>query len=526
MSVKKLIALLIGITLFAYLSSFTNPFIWDDEQFIQKNMYVQNFDIGKIFLSNTVGGAGVQSNYYRPLTSLSFAVDTKIWGSNAFGFHLTNIALHIGAGILLFFLLQSLNFGKIFSFCISLVFLIHPIQTEAVTYINSRGDSQYAFFLFFSLLLFVKGLQGYKTPWTYLGSIFSFLISLLSKETAMAGFPLYFCVLGFFYLGKRSIKKGAFLTAFSITASSFGYFLLRITVLNFHNTLNFYTSADIYSQNLAIRLFTFSKVIWIYMSLLLFPYPLHMERTTSLIQTLFSPWVFASILFMIFLLLISILEIRKERKPMVFFGFVLFTSLLIPVSGIIPINGILYEHWLYVPMIGFFILLLRSLQLVSAYIVISNWRSIIPIALLSLLSCIYVILTIRQNNIWSDPIYFYRYTLSFAPNSLPIHNNLGMSLVDVGRTAEAIEEYQKALRLSSEYPQIYNNLGNAYLSIGQYDKAEQSLKKALELAPHFEIAKVNLIRVYLATKALKKALELADGDMQLLKLIDVVQREN
>ena len=91
MSTKKLVLILIGATFLAYFSSFSNPFIWDDEQFITSNAYVRNFDIGKIFTTNTVAGAGVQSNYYRPLTTLSFAVDTAIWGSNPFGFHLTNL---------------------------------------------------------------------------------------------------------------------------------------------------------------------------------------------------------------------------------------------------------------------------------------------------------------------------------------------------------------------------------------------------------------------------------------------------
>lgn len=561
---SKLIALLIVITFFTYFPSLSNPFIWDDEQFITTNQYVQQFTIDKIFTTSTTAGAGVVSNYYRPLTTLSFAIDNALWHSNTFGFHLTNLGFHIGAGVLLFLLLLQIGVGEWGSFFISLFFLIHPIQTEAVTYINSRGDSLFAFFLFASLLIFAKGLsssrgekrqlqnhrteRGFWVRYAYqndvflvLGSVILFTLSILAKETALVGFPLFF-VLVLIKLFKTRINFSQsiqlyilplFVAGLSLL-TAFGYMLLRLTVLNFQNTLNYYDGATFYSTHLLVRLFTFARVVWTYLGLLVWPYPLHMERDVALISSAFSWEVWGMVVVVFSILYLVFWEIRKKHTAFILFGFALSSCLLIPVSGVIPINGILYEHWLYVPMVGFFIMLYGILQALRGKgkgknkILSFLHASRLPlnpflISFALLLTILYIVLTIRQNNIWADPVSFYRYTLSFAPTSARLHNNLGMSLSDAGDNTGAITEYKKALMLGPDYPQIYNNLGNVQMQIGDYQSAEKNLGKALELAPNFGVAKANLVKVYLLSKQYDKARSLSGDDPQVEEIIRQIQ---
>lgn len=206
----KLILILLAAVFFAYFSSLTNPFIWDDEQFITSNVYVQHFALDKIFTQSTTSGAGIVSNYYRPITTLSFAIDSKIWsfgstqdkGMNTFGFHLNNLMLHAGVGILLFFFLLELGIGQLWSFFIALIFLIHPVQTEAVSYINSRGDSLYALFLFASLFLFFRAMSQ-KGILLYIEALGLYALSIFSKEIAVAAFPLFLCLFFFICCGKK-----------------------------------------------------------------------------------------------------------------------------------------------------------------------------------------------------------------------------------------------------------------------------------------------------------------------------------
>ena len=111
-TLKKYCLLLIGIGILVYTPSLTNKLFWDDEQFIYNNQHVKRFDIVKIFTTNTIDGAGETSNYYRPLTTLSFAFDYQLWGINPIGYHLTNTLLHTSAGVLVFLLLLSLGMTK------------------------------------------------------------------------------------------------------------------------------------------------------------------------------------------------------------------------------------------------------------------------------------------------------------------------------------------------------------------------------------------------------------------------------
>lgn len=557
---RKLLLILIAVTFLAYFSSLTNPFIWDDEQFITSNQYVQNFDVGKIFTSNTIAGAGITSNYYRPLTSLLFAIDAKMWSfdsaqdkeSGPFGFHLTNLFFHILAGIFLFlFLLQlfskngetKADVGLYPAFFISLFFLIHPIQTEAVTYMNSLGDSMYAAFLFASLWLFVGVLKKKIGKWGIVGVFITFIASLLSKETALAGMGVYIVIFVLHVLSSRakprdlttknheqiSLRLSANrndMLGISIIAGLMVivgiYISLRLTIFNFDNTLNFYNADTLYTRSLAIRLFTFCKVLWIYLGLLLWPYPLHMERSVEIVKSFFSPWVLGMLGLLIGLTLLGIWEYTRKHTLWILVGLVWFVGMLVPASGIIPINALLYEHWLYVPMIGIVLSAYGIGQMVSFSQ--KNFLHSMLYAFVILLSILYIVLTIRQNNIWADPIVFYRYTLSFAPNSARLHNNLGMSLSNVGDDKGAIMEYKKALALGSDYPQIYNNLGNTEMQIGEYADAEVNLKKALTLAPQFGVAKQNLIRLYLLTKQFDKARVLSNNDPEVEKIIEQLQK--
>src|SRR6266571_8556625 len=543
MTKGKLLFILIIVGLFAYLSSLGNPFIWDDEQFITSNSYVQNFAVGKILTTNTVAGAGVQSNYYRPLTSLSFALDKSIWGQNTFGFHLTNTSLHLLAGVLLFLFLSEIGIGTLFAFWVALFFLIHPVQVEAVSYINSRGDSLFAALLFAALYSFVLGLHRKKNRFFAL-SFFCFALSVLAKETALAGIFLFpgivllesfrhpeaktkdFKILRYTQNDRLSeifSKRAAWVTFGFMTSFIVLYSWLRLTVLNFANTLNFYNAQNLYTSHLSIRLFTFAKILWIYLGILLFPYPLHMERDTALVISFFNGWVIGSLLLIAAVVFLGIVEVRKKRTGFILFGFLFSSALLLPVSGIVPINGLLYEHWLYLPMIGFLIIVFRTGQLLFGSWFKRQWFRYVLTAIGIILASTFVILTIRQNNIWSDPIQFYSYTLGFA-KSARLENNLAMSYAAQKDYGQAVGHYERSIALDDRYPQTHYNLANDDAQLGRYLEAEKEYKEALALTPDFGLAKKNLIILYLQTKQFDKALELSNNNPEVRKIIEQLKQ--
>jgi tetratricopeptide (TPR) repeat protein len=243
-----------------------------------------------------------------------------------------------------------------------------------------------------------------------------------------------------------------------------------------------------------------------------------MERTTEHVTSFFSFGVLASIILIGSICYFIFWEIKTKKTGHALFGFLLCLTTLAPVSGIIPINGLLYEHWLYVPLAGFFIILFRAFTLLFSSFLKQEWAKQLLFTIGGVIVFLFVILTTRQNNIWSDPITFYTYTLQFT-KSARLENNLGMSYADIGDINNTIAHYKKSIILSPNYPQTHNNLGLAYLQSGQYDLAEKELKEALHLAPELTVAKINLLKLYLATKQFQKAKDLSNNDPRVLEII-------
>ncbi|MBP9819846.1 tetratricopeptide repeat protein [Candidatus Woesebacteria bacterium] len=507
-----------------YLPFIKNQLVWDDEQFIYNNSYVRQFELKKLWTENTIAGAGEVSNYYRPLTSLSFAIDFQFWGINPVGYHLTNLLLHSIAGTLLLLFLRALKLSPLAAFAIAAIFITHPVQTEAVTYANSRGDSLYTVFGFVSLIGLTQLLRRKNVELRFYNlhvilsewhlviiTITTYWCSILSKEIGIALLGLHALVTVFFYLSsltsaitKVSLKK--FLTPALMTTltaclvSALFYLLLRATILNFHNSFDFYGQANTqYSGQLETRMLTFSKILWIYLKLLLIPYPLHMERSTELVNTFLSPWPILTISTLLILLAAGYSEWRSHQRTWIWFALGWVAIMLSPVSGILPINGLLYEHWLYTPVIGFSLLGYALFKLTPFTLP----RQVALACLAAILSCL-VLLSWRQNFIWSSPIRLYTHILQYSQTAR-VHNNLAMAYAETGEQNKAIEHYQKALEISNIYPQIHYNLANTLSAQGEIEKAIESYRQALALSAQFEPAYFKLIQLFVLRKEWENA---------------------
>jgi tetratricopeptide (TPR) repeat protein len=486
---------LIGISI--YFNSFDNHLFWDDDDVIVKNIYTQNLSyLPKYFSENLISGVGQISNYWRPLLLISFAIDFQLWGLNPISYHLVNTILHIISAFLGFFLLYKLtNKRFLLSFLPALFFLIHPLQTEAVTYVAGRADPLATVFILIALIFYIsfRELKNYKYIYLSLGS---FVLALMVKEQVIL-LPILVLLIELSFYFKKHKLKSSILKLIPYFSLSFIYFILRITVLNFNELLSGSNYSSLYDSSLWVRLYTFFFVIWKYFSLLFVPHNLHMAPEIDAVSSLTYSSGFSLITLLLLLAYIAY-KIYDKNKYFAF-GLLWFFIILAPRTNIISINRPMYEHWLYLPILGFYLALFSLLFFIIDKISKKRIKKYIYYIIISLI-CIYALylsyLTIARNNVWQDPITFYQYNLEYTPNSFIQHNNLGMALAAKGQHKEAIEHYQRSLAINTDYPQVYSNYANSLLALNRVDEASKNYMKAIDKSPKFIIPYQKLLIIY------------------------------
>ncbi len=522
----KVVLLIVALGAAIYAANLHNPLFWDDTDWIVHNPFVHGLgweNIRALFTQNTLAGIGLQSNYYRPVLFLTFALNWVIGGSSPFGYHLVNNLIHIANALLVFFLLERGTRMRLASLFAALVFLVHPLQTEAVTYVAGRGDPLHVLGMLAALWLLATSDSG-RRRWRYVASVALVPLAFLSRETAVVfpGLALVYLVAfrtqDCFW---RSVWQNLKLLIPHIAVVGI-YGILRLTVLNFENTLNFYSTANPYSQHLAVRMYTFMGVLLTYARLLVLPYGLHMERSANVYL---SPWFPAVVVPVLVLLALAGYLWWGSRRDegsrtnsafrVMFFAAGWFAVNLTLTSGITPINAVLYEHWLYLALVGPAFLVGWLLQLAWNR---ARERGVVRTAIvvgITIVTVVFGWLAVRRNVLWGNELSFYLDILKYEPTSARINNNVGNIYYDRGDASTAEQYYWKATEADDSFPQPYYNLGNILQAQGDLHGAIVEYQKAIEIDPSFPYAYGNLAGVYAAQGDLPKV------QMMLEKLVQL-----
>ncbi|NQT46811.1 MAG: tetratricopeptide repeat protein [Candidatus Omnitrophica bacterium] len=498
------LALIVVLGFLVYGNSLQNGFIWDDEKHVRNNDYIKNLNsVPKMFTTDLLSGAGEESNFYRPIQVLTYLTDYMIWKLNPAGYHLSNIVFHLASALLVFFLIWFLTHDHIASTLSGILFAIHPINTEAVTYISGRADSLAVFFLLLSLILYIRHNRRIelKNKSLYWGSVASFALALLSKEISLIFIAIYILYDKIFKEAKSEpgdpfsgpLRYGPFIVLG-------GFFLaIRQIILPFSISTG-------YQASFATRMFTQLKVLLEYFRLLILPFDLHMERSLPLSTSVFDSTVLISIAV---LLCLSFMIYRFRQNKIVLFASAWFFINLLPVSNIIPVNAILAEHWLYMPAIGFYVvasvLVSRaSRNITSIFSAEAIDKPVVIGVILALL--FYGGITVKRNSDWRDPATFYEKTLNFT-DSYRVHNNLGAVYYRVAKYDDAEEHLEEAIRQRPDFAEAHMNLGLVYKAKERPDEAEAQFAEALRYEPDDARAK-NVVGVfYLDSNQQERAVE-------------------
>ena len=471
-----------------YGNSLSGTFIWDDNLLVKNNEDIRNWsNISKILTKDFGTDMGDKYAFYRPVQMASYMIDHSLWKLDPKGYHFTNIVLHVCVALSIYWLINMIFQESRLALLTGLFFVAHPIHTEAVTYIAGRADSLAVLFMLLCFIFYIKS-SASKNIGVYILMLLSYTLALFSKGICLI---LPVLLLLYHYSFQKKVKVKAFLLMLS---PALVYIFVRMTALK--DLMPTVSSAD--ATTLFQRLPGFFVAVTTYIRLLFVPFGLHMEYGSPLFD-----WAnFKAILGVVVLLVLLIYVFRRKRdNALVFFSISWFLIALLPVSNLYRINAYMAEHWLYLPSIGFFLIMAKAISVgMTGRLPAGKAGS----PLLKILTVIFAVsllsfnsyLTVRQNVSWRDPVSFFERTLNYAPDSWRVHLNLGLAYAQTGRKEEAVTSFKTVLGIKDDYAEAYYNLGNVYVDMDKKEEAAASYEKAIELKADYPQAYNNLGIIY------------------------------
>lgn len=571
------IAIISIVTTLVYLNSLRVPFTLDDVSGIINNPSTHLDQLSLSELNKAISNS-------RPVSNLSLALNYYFNGFNVVGYHVVNIMIHCLTAIVvyIFFLKILPSSSSLFALLGSLLWAVHPVHIQAVTYIIQRMTGLATLFFMLSLVLYIQGREtgGAKRIWLFLLALGAGLLGVSSKEIAVT-LPFVILLYEFYFRAhcnphflKRQLK---YWVPFFVMTLLFlaGYFTNRGGLI--HGLQNILTM-DFGNESITgyERLLTESRVIIFYLSLLILPLPsrLNLDHDFAVSTSLLDPLsTLFSVIFILGLILYSLWIAKKY--PVVSFGILWFGINLALESTIIKLD-IIFEHRLYLPSIGIFLLLSWTLMKISQPHIaastgrihdtnprdtISNRIQVEPrswgygslnlprsavarmkhkmivqpgILLLTLgVLGFYSVATFLRNAVWQDSITLWTDIVKKSPNKARAHSNLGALYFDRGDLDLAEQEFEQALRLRPEGFVYRDNLAVVYQREGKIADAIRLYQDALKFNPYDAAVYQKLGKIYfkdgrqdLATIAFEKSITLDPGQAMTYSLLGQVYHKS
>lgn len=460
-----------------YFNSLWGIFIFDDYHSVINNLFIKDGrHIPLFFKGYYTSEADIPRGMFRPLLLLTFSFNYFFSGLQPLGYHIINILLHFVNGILLYSFLRLLRPDLPFGLALlcGLLFLAHPINTEAVTYISSRSDLMVFLFILIGAICYLKR--------RFALAFFSYSLGLLSKETALV-FPFLLAMFGFLKPSLQpdsaedklsSRKKNKHLFCLAVVAASILYWLCR--GLLFGRGASIAVALNNPMRSFYANILTQSAVAFFYLRLFIWPHPLAMHHNFPILNSLSYPPAFLSAAGLgIAVMLIFAL---RKKHPLISIGLAWYLICLLP-KFYIPLHIVAAEHHFYLP--GFGIYLILAVMLKGLYVKFKRKFYITAVGML----CLFTVLVWFRNYEYKDELTFWRKSLKVDPSSPIAHHNLGLVYNDIGLYPEAETELREALVLAPAHADnvvksVAENLANTYRLQKRFNEALAQINETIE----------------------------------------------
>jgi len=481
-----LIILIVGIAI--YSNTLSALFHLDDYHTIVDNNLIKDFN-NFIDLSYWIK---IINN--RPFSYFTFSLNYNFNGLDLTGYHIVNIIIHLCSGlsiywfVLLLFSTPTLKlrnsklFIKNIALITALIFITHPLQTQAVTYVVQRMTSMASFFYLLSICFYLKArimhLQNKINSQVilyYLTSILIFVLAIMSKEIAFT-LPVIIILVEIYFIRDNNNKiSWKYLLIFSLVLISGIIFKLITTGL----------PRETYDISRFDYFITQLKVIVIYLKMIVLPINQKVFYDLALSQNLFNLSNLLSLFLIIIILLYGIHSYRKE-KIISFCIFWFFITLSIE-SSIFPIRDLIFEHRIYLPLFGFAFLI--------TYLIFNLFSKNSPQLILRIFYIIIILfsfLTFSRNGVWKTEESLWTDNINKTPANARVYYSRANAFARFGPIDKSINDYSMAIKLDPSKFSYYNDRGFAYNQLRLYDSAKNDFLHAIELNKELDAAYLNL----------------------------------
>ena len=506
-------AVLAALAIAAYSRTFSVPLLFDDGFAIATNASIRH--VGTALrppVGTTVGG--------RPVLNLSLALNYAVSGTRVWSYHAANLAIHVLAGLALFGIIRRTLAARTgaaatgVAFSASLLWLLHPLQTESVTYIVQRAESLMGLFYLLTLYCFIRGVKAEGDParnWWRAASIATCLLGMATKEVMVTA-PLIVLLYDRTFLAggfREALRRGWRVYA-GLAATWIVLVLVVLSGKGRGGNAGFGTPVAWWRYAL-----TQFGAIAHYLRLCFWPHPLVFDYGSALVRPSFGVLPHA----LLVVAMVAATAWALARRPAIGFLGACFFVVLAPSSSVVPVaTETMAEHRMYLPLIAVTVLVVLGIY---------RWlgRAALPLCLA--LAAGLISATWQRNEtyrtsegIWcdtvakrpeneraqynlacilqampgrlGDAVARYEEALRLKPDYAEAHNNLGNALGSIGRSPEAIAHFEEALRLKPGYAEAHNDLGIALSSVGRIAEAIEQYEEALRLKPDLFQASFNL----------------------------------
>ena len=476
------------VPLLVYVNSLGNGFTFDDHAIVEDNPSVLALDAAHVF-SSPYWPNREHAGLYRPLTTLSLALNYAVHGFRPLGYHAVNVVLHVANSVLVFLLVGPL-LRRPFAMWAALVFALHPIQTEAVNGIVGRAELLSAFWVLVACLLYVRSAvsRGGRLDGHYLMSLGASFLAMCSKENAV-------CLIGWLvvydwvWVHRGRWPKG-FAGFFKTGLPCYVPYLALIGLFLFIRThvvgaILLPTPPAIFDTPLPhlaglSRWLTVLAAAGVYFRLLVFPIwlsPDYSYGEIPIATSILDPAAWVPLGILLFVLGAVFTSLHRRQFLSGVLGLSFFAVAFAPVSNFVVIIGtILGERLLYLPMVGV-ALFVGSIASRRAFGAKPRALALAGVLLLGTMG----VRTAARNADWHDDVTLFSAAIHDGNRSAKVYYNLGVGYRKQGRHPEALEAFEQLAQIKADDPDSWKYLGIAYAEQGLFARSLAAYARAVGL---------------------------------------------